>query len=117
MGFPYFGKFVLQPLSSNVTIEFNGTTYYSVIKDPSFIQSPPEIYNQSFAKYVSIYYFEFESAVNFTVNDSFSLPPIHFIYLKNYTVNYSLEVRPIVEYGPYYTVGKPQWISHTFVFT
>ena len=115
MGFPYIGTFMLQIASINVTIKFNGSSYYSTVKTQGPYYMLPDA-GSSNASVVEFYY-GYGSPINFTVNSSFNDPTVlDIIHIKSYNVAYSLEVTPIVEIGPYYITGKTQWISHTFEY-
>ncbi|OWP56346.1 MAG: hypothetical protein B2I17_06430 [Thermoplasmatales archaeon B_DKE] len=122
IGFPYFGTFLLEVYTSNITINVNGTVlnnYYQSIAINSQWQnyltySVKELtYNDS----INWYFFGFYTGnVSATINKTMlqTYPAIHWIYGNSYNVTYSLEVAPVIEYGPYSITGPVQWISHTF---
>ena len=117
MGFPYFGTFILQVDTGKTTISFNNRSYESAIKTPPCFTCWPPISNGSVAKFG----WEFASPVNVTLNSGVNgntlHPPINNLsHIRSYNLTYSIEVTPIVEFGPYYITGKTQWISHTFEY-
>jgi len=119
-GFPYFGNFLLKVYTSNITISENGAEINNTYQNgagslyPNYLgYSVKELtYNDS----INQYFFGFSPHVNVTINKTMlqTYPAIHWIYGNSYNVTYSLEVAPVIEYGPYYITGPVQWISHTF---
>lgn len=111
--FPYFGTFLIEPMSSYSVLNVNGT-YYSLngTGQNSHIHNPFSV-TMSNNSISGIHNWWF-SPVTFTTNLNFSNPNIP--YVKSYNVTYNLEVRPVVEYGPYYVIGNPVWISRTFEY-
>ena len=108
VGFPPFGTFMLSVGALNVTVSFNGSTYV-----PNTVWQLVSSENSSVAFYSIVYNFP----VNFTVINGFNASGINNMhYLKSYNLTYSLEVTPVVEFGPYYESGTTQWISHTFEY-
>ena len=109
LAFPYVGVVLLQIDETNVTVEFNGSTYYSeetaigsaVLANASAVTS----------------YFGFFSPINFTVESGFNNSSVHnLVHLNSYNLSYAIEVTPIIEFGPFYNVGKAVWVSHTFTY-
>ncbi|OWP56256.1 MAG: hypothetical protein B2I17_06630 [Thermoplasmatales archaeon B_DKE] len=117
IGFPYLGTFLLRVYTSNVTILINETKIYpntnNGVSVPNYLtESPSQLaYNDS----INRYYFEFLPLTPFTINKTVlkSMPGIPWVYGNSYNVTYSLEVAPVIEFGPYYVIGPTQWISHT----
>lgn len=119
LGFPYFGTFLLQPITCNVSIRFNNTTYYSIQGQPNYLAFPPNPVNKT----VSDYYFTYYSPVSFTTelnnpysNLSYASTNYYIPYISSYNLTYNIEIKPIIECGPYYVVGNLVWISHTFEY-
>ncbi len=111
MGFPIFGSFLIKIISSNITtlINENGTeTPNSGYTDPGITTAQ----NSSVVEFHE----SFTPVYPFTIINSTFAKQNGLKYVKNYSLTYSLEVVPIVEFGPYYLQGSAQWISHSFTY-
>lgn len=117
MGFPYFGTFILQPVTSNVSITFNNTTYFSIEGQPNYLAFPPYPVNSSVSGYYYLYFppISFTTEMNNPMSNS-SYGNYYIPYVSSYNVTYRIEINPIVEFGPYYIIGSPVWISHTYTY-
>lgn len=107
IAFPHFGTLMLQVFALNATIEFNGTTDYNI----GYYFYPGSLtMNGSVAEYTIGYV----ANIPFGTNETFVKDTNHGILVNSYNVTYSVEVAPVLEFGPYYLTGPTQWLSHTF---
>ncbi|QRF75402.1 hypothetical protein Thermo_00901 [Thermoplasmatales archaeon] len=114
MGFPYLGTFLLQVHTANMSILINGTRIYQdvhIAGNPNYLKETPSelAYNDT----INLYGYPFTPQIPFAINKSFDHEMAGMIYGSSYNVTYSLEVAPVIEYGPYYVIGPTQWISRT----
>lgn len=109
--FPYFGNVLIEPIAANQSITVRNHTYYSLDGGPSNQVVALGGGNRSVVGYSYTYY----SPVTFTTDPNLSGQNIPYISSYNLTLN--VEIRPIVEWGPYYAEGVPIWLNHTFEYT
>lgn len=111
IGFPYYGAFMLEVASTNVTTEINvnGTEIYN----PGYVY-PGEY--QSLNSSLAVSYLGYAPNVAFTTTNQTIANSNGIKYASNYSLTYRLEVTPVVEFGPYYVTGQTQWISHTIQY-
>ena len=109
IAFPYFGTFMLQVFALNVTvtIESNGTIDYNTVNMKPVTGTLVD--NRSVAEYYIYFIAKTPFGTNATLVKAFNG-----VLVPSYNVTYSLEVAPVVEFGPYYLTGTTQWLSHTF---
>ncbi len=105
MGLLRGGDFLLSLTKGSVEFRFNNTAYQSVsnVSDDRGI-----LQNES----VLLFGVSYSPPVNFTLGSTVGWSST--TVLSSYNVTYSIDVIPIIEYGPIYVVGKSEWLSHTF---
>lgn len=111
MGFPYYGKFALEIDTVELTavLNVNGTG----ISDTGDIQGGiTHYYNTS----VAGYFFSYAPKIPFTTINRTIAYSNQMEYASSYTLDYSIQVTPVVEFGPYHFAGSATWVSHTFQY-
>ena len=109
MNSPYHATFLLQFNSGNASVEFNNRTYPSVNTN-SGGGNPTKSLN------VFEYGIDYRSPIQFCSIPNPYCSNASGYHITSYNLTYYLEVTPIVEFGPSYTIGKPVLISHTFTY-
>jgi hypothetical protein len=94
-------------LNVTVTIESNGTIDYNTVNIKPVTGTLVD--NRSVAEYYIYFIAKTPFGTNATLVKAFNG-----VLVPSYNVTYSLEVAPVVEFGPYYLTGTTQWLSHTF---
>lgn len=114
-GFPYFGDFLIDVTAAYVALNVSGKTYYSLNSTGTIFTSHNLLTNVGNSTTSGYTYF-YNSPVGFIVAPPYNDTTIQLRHVASYDLTYNLLVWPIIEFGPYYILGKGVWISHTFKF-